>query len=396
MPAIRRCLAALCLLAAMAPPAMAGGLGDAIAAVEQRMAAMPEARAAGPDATARYVAGMVSACLEVFEQSRHLDRPYFGRSAGIDGKPGLFNPDNLYRSALLSDRGVYQIRGRRGTHAMLTLQLLDAYPIVALGRNLAVIDLDQAGVGPGQDFTVTLGGERVDGLWQPLPAGARAVLARQTFEDWRTETPSTLSIERLDTGAPPVDPGVPGVSAADYVATADKLWNSGLYGTLPDNAFPPPRASDSGAGGLGGQQSVMARYRLTPDTALLVTVRRSNARYQGIQLGDPWFVTPNFTVHQSSLSRAQAVTDTDGKLRFVIALSDPGVANWLDPAGFAEGFVFLRWQGLPAPLGSDDAASIEVVSVAELRGKLPPGTRWLDADARRAQLAERRLPPNRM
>ena len=125
-------------------------------------------------------------------------------------------------------------------------------------------------------------------------------------------------------------------------------------------------------------------------------LRRSNARYQGIQLGDPWFVTPNFTVHQSSLSRAQAVTDTDGKLRFVIALSDPGVANWLDPAGFAEGFVFLRWQGLPAPLGSDDAASIEVVSVAELRGKLPPGTRWLDADARRAQLAERRLPPNRM
>ncbi len=82
---------------------------------------------------------------------------------------------------------------------------------------------------------------------------------------------------------------------------------------------------------------MMARYRLAPDEALLVTVERSDARYQGIQLGDPWFVTPNWIDHQASLTRAQAAVDADGRMRLVISLRDPGVANWLDPGGLRGG-----------------------------------------------------------
>jgi hypothetical protein len=373
-------------------------LGGAVSRLEAGLAAGPEAAAAGPAATARYAAGIVGAALALWEQSRHLDTPYFARSQGIDGRAGLANPDNIYESALIVDSGAYRVRGRRGTHAMLTLQLLDAYPVVALGRNLLAIDLDAEGVRPGEDFELWLGGAAREERWFALPRGARALLLRQSFEDWSRETPSAVTIERLDAGAPAVDAAVPGASAADYVAAADRVWN-GMYlpmiRKLPVNALPPVRASDTQSGGLGGQLSVMARYRLAPDEALLVTVKASRARYQGIQLGDPWFVTPNWLDHQSSLTRAQAAMDADGRMRFVISLRDPGVANWLDPAGFGEGYVFMRWQGLPEPLTADEAPAAQLLKLDQLPATLPPETRRVDAAGRAAQLALRARAPIR-
>ena len=388
----------LCLLVVVVSPIRAHAdqtLGETLTAIERDLSTRPEAASAGPAATQRYIAGLVAASLDVFEQSRHLDAPWFGRSAGLDGRPGLFNPDNIYRSALLSGEGIYRISGTRGSHALFTLQILDAYPVVALGKNLVVIDLDALGIRAGEDFSITLGGARAEGHWFALPVSARAVLARQTFNDWSAETPSTLRIERLDTGASPVDAGMPGASAADYLAAASRLWNSGLYARVPVNVFPPPRPSDTGAGGLGGQQSVMARFRLDAGTALVVTVRRSAARYQGIQVGDPWFVTPNAIDHTASFSAAQAAADDDGYLRFVISDTDPGVANWLDPGDTREGFVFLRWQGLPAPLAAADAPRVEVVPLKELRAHLPAGTQWVNAAGRAAQKASRRTVPVR-
>ncbi len=373
-------------------------LGIAVTRLEAGLTADPVAAAAGPEATARYAAGIVGAALGIWEQSRHLDKPYFARSQGIDGRAGLANPDNIYETALIVDGGAYRIHGRRGTHAMLTFQLLDAYPIVALGHNLLAIDLDAEGVRPGEAFEWWLGGPAREGRWRALPRGVRALLVRQSFEDWSRETPTTVAIERLDAGAASVDASLPGASAADHVAAADRVWNGNylpMIRRLPVNVLPPPRASDTSAGGLAGQQSVMARYRLAPDEVLLITVKASRARYQGIQLGDPWFVTPNWIDHQSSLTRAQAAVDADGRIRFVISSGDPGVANWLDPAGFSEGYVFMRWQGLPAPLTADEEPSAQLLKLADLPLSLPPESRRVDIAGRAVQLAARQYAPTR-
>ena len=373
-------------------------LAGAIGGLEARLASDPAAVSAGPLETARYAAALVSAALAVFEQSRHLDKPYFARNDGIDGRAGLYNPDNHYTSALLSDQGSYRIHGRRGSHVMLTLQLLDAYPIVGLGRNLAVINLEAAGIKAGENFELFLGGPPRSGRWFALPAGTKAILARQTFEDWTAETPSTLRIDRLDRGAGKVEPAEAARTAADYVLAADRTWNAGylpMIRQLPLNRLPPPRASDVGAGGLDGQQSVAARYRLNPDQALVITVGRSNALYQGVQLGNSWFVAPNYIDHQVSLNRSQAAVDADGRIRYVVSLIDPGVANWLDPAGFAEGYLFMRWQGLSRPLSPEEAPTAELVTLAELRDRLPPGTRQLSAAQRAEQLARRMSVPIR-
>jgi len=393
-------LLAACLWAglAAATPDAASPLGNAVSALERRLGGDPAAASAGAEATAQYAAGTVSAALAVFEQSRHLDRPRFARAEGIDGRPGLSNPDNIYLTALVDERGVYRIRGRRGSHAMLTLQVLDAYPIVGLGQNLAVLDLDAEGVRPGDEFEVGVGAQRQPGLWLALPPGARALLVRQSFEDWTGESPSVLQIARLDAGAASVEPDQADATAAAYVTAADRLWNQEYLpriGQLPVNVLPPPRASDVAAGGLGGQQSVMARYRLAPDEALLVTVRKSAARYQGIQLGNPWFVTPDWIARQVSLTRAQSSVDPDGMLRFVVSLRDPGVANWLDPAGFAEGYLFVRWQGLPRPLGAEDAPTARLVKLDALGDLLPAGTRRLAPAERARQIAARTSAPAR-
>lgn len=373
-------------------------LAEAVQALENQLAAHPAATSAGPAATARYAAGLVAGALAAYEHSRHLDKPYISRSDGIDGRAGLYNPDNIYASALLAENGHYRIRGRRGRHVMLTMQILDSYPIVGLGRNLAVVDPDTLGIRPGDEFEILLGGPRPSGpsYWAPLPAGAKALLLRQTFEDWNRETPSSLSIERLDPGAPSVDASLAAASAGDYVMAGTRTWNEGylpMIQKLPINQLPTPRASDAGNGGLGGQQSIMARYRIGPDQALVITVRKSDARYQGIQLGDPWFVTPNYVDHQVSLTRAQSVVDRDGRIRFVISLKDPGVANWLDPAGFGEGYVFMRWQGLSRPLAADEAPVAELVKLSDLAAHLPPETRHLAPAERAEQLARRQAVP---
>lgn len=373
-------------------------LVEALQTVSAKLRAMPQAKASpvARQGTEKYLAGLFAGAWGFAEQLNTLPVPYFSRGAGIEGLPGLFNPDNLYRSALLEPGGTYRIHGRRGTHDDLSFQIVDRYPIVALGKNLLVIRPDEKGARPGKEFEFYLGGPRRAGKnWFPLPDHAMAVLARQSFGDWQ-QTPTTLYIERLDQPSPRAHRN-PFAQAAEALLQESKLWIDGYMPVIERatlvNTLPAPRLSDSGAGGLGGQMSVMARYRIAKGEALLITVRKSDAAYQGIQVGDPWFVTPNTIEHQVSLTARQARVDDDGSIRFVISLEDPGVPNWLDPAGNPEGYVFMRWQNLKKALFPGDAPSARLIALASLRQALPANTPTIDAAARREQLARRTWAP---
>lgn len=346
--------------------------------------------------TEHYLAGLFSQAWSFIQQRDMLGTPYFSRGTSVEGLPGLYNPDNLYRSALIEPGGAYRIYGRRGTHADLSFQIIDQYPIIGLGKNLAVIRPDDMGAKPDADFEFYLGGApRTDGHWHAMPDHAVAILTRQSFGDWR-ETPTALFIERLDVPAPRGHQN-PFAQAATALRQTTKLWVDGYVPEIERNtmvnALPAPRPSATDAGGLGGQMSVMARYSIKKDEALLISVRKADAVYQGIQLGDPWFVTPNTVEHQVSLTARQARIDDDGLIRFVIALEDPGVPNWLDPAGNPAGYIFMRWQNIRTPLAPADAPTARLVSLASLRKALPPGTPVISAAKRRKRLAERKWVP---
>ncbi len=349
--------------------------------------------------TEDFLSGLVESAWRVAHAARYLAFPDFTSSRGIVGLPGLFNPDNRYRSALLDPEGSYRIAGVRGTHATLSFQFLGDYPLVAISKDLLVIDLDARAVAPGEAFALRLGGAEASANgepWWPMPPGARAVLARETFADWANETASTMHIERLDGGhAAPDGPSQIDL-AADYLDRATTLWAdhylAGLE-QLPENVIPPIRPSGGEAGGLRGQQGAIARYRLEPDEALVVSLRASDAAYQSIQLGNAWFATQNPVRHQASLNRSQARVDEDGMLRFVISHRDPGVANWLDTAGAEQGYLMIRWQGIRTPLGEADQPLAERVRLDALEAVLPATTQRSTPEARAAQLAGRaRLP----
>ena len=180
--------------------------------------------------------------------------------------------------------------------------------------------------------------------------------------------------------------------AARYLRKMTVLWVQGYLQDLqklPPNSLSPLQASAEKDGGLRGQQSLVGRYQLQPGEALVISARASDAGYQSIQLGNYWFVTPNPVDHQVSLNASQAHVDADGLIRYVISLDDPGVANWLDPAGNRQGYIFIRWQGLRTPLTAADQPTIQLVPRDELMRHLPEDTRKCNRQQRTRQLHDR-------
>jgi hypothetical protein len=90
--------------------------------------------------------------------------------------------------------------------------------------------------------------------------------------------------------------------------------------------------------------------------------------------------------HQSSLNMSQAEVDPDGKARFVISLSDPGTANWLDSAGNRRGIAVWRW------VHTDYVPQSKVtkVALADLHDHLHPDYRKVSPEERASTIEARR------
>jgi len=107
--------------------------------------------------------------------------------------------------------------------------------------------------------------------------------------------------------------------------------------------------------------------------------------YWNIQLNDPYFNALEYVYRLSSLNGHTATISADGEFRAVIALEDPGVPNWLDPAGYKEGGIYGRWYDCdtnPTPV-------IKRVPLAELRRHLPAGTPVVTLEQRADELRRR-------
>ncbi|MEO0323765.1 MAG: hypothetical protein AAF447_12465 [Myxococcota bacterium] len=252
-------------------------------------------------------------------------------------------------------------------------------------------------------FEVVISDTREGANWLCIADGERSastILIRESFMDWEQETGGTWTLERCDTRGTPSPLARPDLvndqyaRASQHLVTSTAGWVgfvSKLLLELAPNEFSDPTESDGG--GLTGQFNAKALLPAHPDTATIITVPRSRARYQSLQLGDLWFSSLDYTRRQTSLTAVQArPSDGDGKLRMVVSRRDPGVANWLDPAGASTVFAFLRWQGLPeGPAGASkpERPCVQVVPFDTLRDHLPPDEPEFGPEARVAQLAAR-------
>lgn len=304
-------------------------------------------------------------------------------------KWGMDCPDALYLGTPVRGDATYRITGSRGSVRYLGLQVMSG---IATAANVVA---DELATDEDGQFSLALSADERPGNWMPLAADATSLVVRQFFYDWENEEPARLRIE-LERSAnrsrdpEPLDPaGVARqmVALGSFVEESLTFW-SALHEQLRSrgvNAFATPDARTD-LGGAAENVTVWGSWEIADDEVLIVEVTPPDAIYWSIALGNHWWESIDYTNHQSSLNGHQAVLDADGAFRAVIAQRDPGVANWLDPAGNREGAMIVRYvRASDAPV-----PETRLLRAAELTGAMPSGTARVDPVARSAAIASRR------
>ncbi|GAC68455.1 hypothetical protein [Gordonia soli] len=326
-----------------------------------------------------YLAGSIAAITQLV-RARQTSHPFFFTSTGPYTKMGLDNPDTLYYHADVEPDGTYIVRGRRGSTADLSFQVLrgDYTPSTVPGGDDAFDDR-RIPIAADGSFAITFGPARDDAEpgYFALGDGASMLAVREVYSDWSTEEKGTISIERVDTiGTAPTEPDLERVvrryrTAAKMLTARITTWFNfpkWFYLDEPVNTFTAPRLTP---GGLSTQYSSVGHYRLADDEAMIITVPKSDAPYQGFQLGSMWYISLDYVNHQTSLNSAQAQVDPDGNIRLVVSRQDPGVANWIETTGRRAGILQFRWQRVDGPIGADGGPTAQVVALSDVDAHLP-------------------------
>jgi hypothetical protein len=348
-------------------------LQDAIAEAEELIANAPfikteQDRLEGYD----YLAGRIRMAMQMaFDYD--LDRPLFVNPTHQFSRQGLDNPDAIYFNAFLREGVEYVVRGRRGTSADLSFQVMGGqYTADSAATSLMAFDDRELDVHPDGTFEFTYTAE----------PGAKTMIVREVFNDWDAEERGTLTIERTDTLGKPAKELTRDLLAKKYDVAARSLVGSiqtwfafphFFQYKEPVNTLTAPQSTP---GGLASQRSSIGHFELADDQALVIAVPRcDDCSYQGAQVGSDWYASTDYETHQTSLTKAQAVTDPDGMMRFVVSerppLGEGGIANWLETTGHRTGALMLRWQRLERDLGPEDGPTVTVCSIEEVGDHLP-------------------------
>lgn len=303
------------------------------------------------------------------------------------------NPDNSNRVTYLDGDSAYLLVGRFGSPkaGQFNLNVETAHPNGGMGGHLATLVDGDIVPEPDGTFRVTIDSRPADGRRNHLRTAPGRVLfaARDSRSDWAQQA-TTLSL-RLVGG-----PGLP--RAADEAALIDRIvgetpgfvdywrrFKDGFFG-FPDLntlVLPKRRDSEGGWGFIGG-----GRFRLADDEAIVITTSDGGADYTGFQVTDPWTLRPETVLRTSSLNKTQAQRNPDGSFTYVVALQDPGVANWIDTAGLHEGWLQLRWQNVPAG-GQPDATLVAVVKLGDVDAIVGAEVPRADLAYRQEQIRQR-------
>lgn len=292
------------------------------------------------------------------------------------------NPDDIYLQTPIRGDLTYRISGNRGTCKILSFTTQNALSgtVDELPRPNGHNEVDDTDLGLeiGQDFEVVFSAQRpagYTGKWARIDPAARGMMVRYRSYDWLNEVDPVLSIECLD--SVPLKPRLSPDEILHRIREMAKFpaRKTNLYYEMQNsvkrnvgwNVFEPVRYP----GALVKQTYWPACFQLEPDEALIIETDMPASRpYWNIQLNDPYFNALEYVYRLSSTNGAMAKLSSDGKFRAVIALTDPGVPNWLDPAGYTEGGIYGRWYDCD----SEPVPTIARIKLADLRSHLPSDT----------------------
>lgn len=310
------------------------------------------------------------------------DLPDFVPAVNTIHNASSANPDFVYYSASIDGAGAYRITGRRGDGVFVLLDIAAGGLGVMdeLGPSLGTIDLDTLQLDVDGGFDLLLSAEKPaawSGDWRKLHANARSLVVRQASYDWGEGQEGRFTIERVDRPLAPRRPDAAEISRrltrlAKHPARYAGLWlrhmqsqrAKGLVNTFEHDDW-------AGRGGVAGQHYFQGLFHLEPGHVLLLeSDLPERVRYWNVQLADPMWTAIDWLNRQSTLNGGQARIDSDGRFRAVIAREDPGVPNWLDPGGWSDGAIMVRW----TEASSGPAPTLRSLPLARLRQELPADT----------------------
>jgi len=306
------------------------------------------------------------------------------------------NPDTLYLYAPLRGDLTYRISGDRGTCNSLVFSTQHGFSgfvdSQAEMRNIHTFDVKDMKVGPNREFELILSRERPAGYtgnWASITPDTDTLMVRYVSQDWENELDPHLSIECLDKVPPkrrltPEDIVERIRKMALFPARADRLFfpmQNGVKKKVGVNTFDLFVMP-----GVEFQTYWPAAFEFSPGEALIVETELPEKRpYWNLQVNDPYFNIAEYVYRLSSINDATAKPSSDGKLRAVVALEDPGVPNWLDTAGFTEGTLWGRWYGC----SSTPKPTLKRVPLAKVREYLPADTPHVTPEQRDEELRAR-------
>ncbi len=248
-----------------------------------------------------------------------LDRPLFVNPTHQFSRQGLDNPDAIYFNAFLREGVEYVVRGRRGTSADLSFQVMGgAYSADSAATSLMAFDDRELDVDAGRQLRVHLrrrarreDDDRPRGLQRLGHRGARHPHHRAR----RHARPAGQGADRGDLLAKKYERGraVAGRLDPDLVRLPAVLPVQGA-GQHPDRA-----AVDARRPGLAALVDRPLRAGRRRGAGHHRAPSATDCAYQGVQIGSDWYASTDYETHQTSLTKAQAVTDPDGMMRFVVS-----------------------------------------------------------------------------
>jgi hypothetical protein len=338
------------------------------------------------DVTVGFRQVLILLALGIDEALRHAD-PYDPhiRPGNVDNvlKWGMDCPDAFYSGMPVRGDATYRITGNRGTARYLGFQVMGGMETLA---NVVADDLDIASDGSFE--------------WTLSPtAKASSLVVRQFFYDWDSERPADLHVECTGGRQPQAYDDRPAamarrvVALGEFVEASLAFWKdieeAGRAQAL--NQFRTP-ANRTDMGGAEENVTTWGSYELADGEALLIEVTPPKALYWSVAIGDPWWASVDYANHQSSLNGHQAHIDDDGAFRAVLCARDPGIANWLDPAGFTRGPMIFRWlRADNAPVPDTRVLPYDDVATALPHAKRVTPEQRADTIARRRAAVRRRF-----
>ena len=302
-----------------------------------------------------------------------LDRPVFINPTHQFSRQGLDNPDASTSTPTSARASSTSSAAAAAPRADLSFQVMGGtYSADSAATSLMAFDDRELDIAADGTFEFTYVGrarrqddDRARGLQRLGHRGARHAHHRAP----RHASASRPSRCRRGPLAQQVRGGrpQPGRQHPDLVRLPAVLPVQGA-GQHPDRT-----AVDAGRPGLAAllDRALRARRRRGDDRD---RAECADCAYQAIQIGSDWYASTDYETHQTSLTKAQAVTDPDGKMRFVISEQQPGgtdrqLARDHRPPHRRDDAALAAARARPHP--GADGPTIEIVAVRR-RTEAPP------------------------